>query len=63
MNYEVNKIVDELYTCLPNDRNKFNNIMENLKQQFLSNPNKQMNFKGYTNYNSPLINENSIDVN
>ena len=64
MNYEVNKIVDELYTCLPNDRNKFNNIMENLKQQFLSSGNKTMNFnKGMTNYSSPLINENSLEIN
>ena len=64
MNYEVNKIVDELYTCLPNDRNKFNNIMENLKQQFLSSGNKTMNFnKGINNYNSQLINENSLDIN
>jgi hypothetical protein len=61
MNYEINKIVDELYTCLPNDRNKFNNIMENLKQQFLSTGNKAMNFKGFTN--SQLINENLIDIN
>ena len=64
MNYEVNKIVDELYTCLPNDRIKFNNIMENLKQQFLSNPNKLMNYnKGLTGYSAQLINENSIDNN
>ena len=63
MNYEVNKIVDELYTCLPNDRIKFNNIMENLKQQFLSTWSKTMNFKGLTGYNTQLINENSIDIN
>ena len=65
MNYEVNKIVDELYTCLPNDRNKFDNIMENLKQQFLSTGNnKTMNFnKGLTNNNSQIMNENSIDIN
>ena len=36
MKLEVNKIVQELYTCLPNDRNKFNSIMENLKVKFLS---------------------------
>ena len=36
MNQEVNKIIEELYTCLPNDRNKFNSIMENLKQKFLT---------------------------
>jgi len=63
MNYEVNKIVDELYTCLPNDRNKFNNIMENLKQQFLSSGNKNNFNKGMTNYSSPLINENSLEIN
>ena len=63
MNYEVNKIVDELYTCLPNDRNKFNGIMENLKQQFLTG-NKYTNFnKGINNYSSQLINENSMDIN
>ena len=61
MNYEVNKIVEELYTCLPNDRNRFNNIMDNLKQQFLTAGNKPMNFnKGI---NSQLINENSIEAN
>ena len=58
MNYEVNKIIEELYTWLPNDRNKFNNIMDNLKQQFLSSGNRPMNFnKGL---NSQLMNENSI---
>ena len=36
MNQEVNKIIDELYTCLPNDRNKFNSIMKSLKQKFLT---------------------------
>ena len=61
MNYEVNKIIEELYTCLPNDRNKFNNIMDNLKQQFLSSGNRPMNFnKGL---NSQLMNENSIEAN
>ena len=64
MNYEVNKIVDELYTCLPNDRDKFNNIMENLKQQFLSTGNRPMNFnKGNKNYISQLMSENSNDIN
>ena len=38
MNHEVNKIVQELYSCLPNDRNKFNSIMENLKEKFLLSP-------------------------
>lgn len=60
MNYEVNKIVEELYTCLPNDRNKFNNIMENIKNQFLNSGNKN---KGLPGYGSQLINENSIDNN
>ena len=63
MNQEVNKIVDELYSCLPNDRNKFNLIMENLKQKFLSSPNNNIRInyspKFHTkSYTSQLINEN-----
>ena len=38
MNSEVCKVVEELYSCLPNDKSKFNHIMDNLKKKFLSNP-------------------------
>ena len=65
MNQEVNKIVQELYTCLPNDKNKFNSIMENLKMQFLSSPNSiQLNYNiksPDTNYSSQLLKENLIN--
>ena len=67
MNEEVNKIVQELYTCLPNDRNRFNSIMENLKEKFLSFSNNQQtnhNIKlPNTNYSSQLVNENIIKSN
>ena len=44
MNSEVAKVVEELYSCLPNDKNKFDHIMESLKEQFLSlPPNKNSN--------------------
>ena len=62
MNQEVNKIVQELYTCLPNDRNKFNSIMDNLKAKFLSSSNKsKVNYNlkiPNINYSSKVISEN-----
>ncbi len=62
MNQEVNKIVQELYSCLPNDRTKFNSIMENLKAKFLSSSNiSKINYNlkmPNINYSSELINEN-----
>ena len=65
MNQEVNKIVQELYTCLPNDRNKFNSIMENLKVKFLSSPNSpQINYNlkfPNTTYSSQLLKDNLIN--
>lgn len=65
MNQEVNKIVQELYTCLPNDRNKFNSIMENLKVKFLSSPNSpQINYNiklPNTNYSSQLLKDNLLN--
>ena len=67
MNHEVNKIVQELYTCLPNDRNKFNSIMENLKAKFLSSPNNpkiNYNIKMPTaSYTSQILNDNIIKPN
>jgi len=64
---EVNKIVEELYTCLPNDRNRFNQIMSKLKENFLSQPNEQKfnNNIPYPNtgYNSSQITENIIQNN
>jgi hypothetical protein len=67
MNQEVNKIVEELYSCLPNDRNKFNSIMNNLKEEFLSSPNNQkltydQKFPT-TSYTSQLLSENIISNN
>ena len=62
MNQEVNKIVQELYSCLPNDRKKFNSIMDNLKVKFLSSSNPSK--KNYdlkilnTNHSSQLMSEN-----
>ena len=65
MNQEVNKIVQELYTCLPDDRNKFNSIMENLKVKFLSSPNSpQINYNikfPTTNYSSQILKDNLIN--
>jgi hypothetical protein len=62
MNQEVNKIIQELYTCLPNDRNKFNSIMDNLKAKFLSSSNNSKvnyNLKNRNiNYSSKIISEN-----
>ena len=67
MNQEVNKIVEELYSCLPNDRMKFNSIMQNLKEKFLSSPNyEKMNYNQKfptTSYTSQIINENIINSN
>ena len=67
MNQEVNKIVEELYSCLPNDRNKFNSIMNNLKEEFLSSPNNQkLNYDQKfptTSYTSQLLSENIISTN
>ena len=67
MNQEVNKIVQELYSCLPNDRNKFNSIMQNLKEKFLSSQNNHpIDYnKNLPNLNlsSKLINENMMNAN
>ena len=67
MNQEVNKIVEELYSCLPNDRMKFNSIMQNLKEKFLSSSNyEKMNYNQKfptTSYTSQIINENIINSN
>jgi len=67
MNQELNKIIQELYTCLPNDRNRFNLIMENLKDKFLSspsNPNINYNYKfSKEKFSSQIMNEKSINQN
>jgi len=67
MNQEVNKIIDELYTCLPNDRNKFNSIMENLKQKFLTTSSTErisfsQNFPT-TSLTSQIMNKDEIQPN
>lgn len=36
MDAQINDVLEELYSCLPNDRKKFNDIMANLKVKFLS---------------------------
>ena len=40
----VDSIVDELYTCLPNDRNKFDRIMNNLRNEIIGDYNYYDNF-------------------
>ena len=42
----IEDTIEELYSCLPRDRNKFNLIMDNMKKRFLRNvkkPNKSQN--------------------
>ena len=66
MNQEVNKIVNELYLCLPNDRNKFDSIMKNLKDKFLSSSyNEQINYNQNmpkTNFSQQFFNDNNINI-
>ncbi len=67
MNQEVNRIVNELYLCLPNDRNKFDSIMKNLKDKFLSSSynDHQINYNQNlpkTNFNPQFLNDNNINV-
>ena len=64
MNQEVNKIIEELYTCLPNDRNKFNSIMENIKQKFLTTSSSErisfsQNFPTVS-YTSQIMNKDDV---
>ena len=35
MNYQFENTIEELYSCLPNNRKKFNSIMDNMKKKFL----------------------------
>ena len=35
MNYQFENTIKELYSCLPNNRNKFNQIMDSMKRRFL----------------------------
>ncbi len=37
MNYQFENTIDELYSCLPNNRKKFNAIMDSMKRRFLKN--------------------------
>lgn len=32
----IEETIEELYSCLPGDRKKFNMIMENMKKRFLT---------------------------
>jgi hypothetical protein len=36
MNMPIEETIEELYSCLPGDRKKFNMIMENMKKRFLT---------------------------
>ena len=35
MNYQFEYTIEKLYSCLPNNRKKFNSIMDNMKKKFL----------------------------
>ena len=35
MNYQFENTIEELYSCLPNNRKKFNSIMDSMKKRFL----------------------------
>ena len=35
MNYQFENTIEELYSCLPNNRKKFNSIMDSMKRKFL----------------------------
>ena len=35
MNYQFESTIEELYSCLPNNRRKFNSIMDSMKRRFL----------------------------
>ena len=35
MNYQFENTIEELYSCLPNNRKKFNSIMDTMKRRFL----------------------------
>jgi hypothetical protein len=37
MNYQFENTIEELYSCLPNNRKKFNAIMDSMKRRFLKN--------------------------
>ena len=37
MNYQFENTIEELYSCLPNNRNKFNSIMDSMKKRFVKN--------------------------
>ena len=37
MDMQFEETMEQLYSCLPRDRNKFNTIMENMKKRFLRN--------------------------
>lgn len=63
MKVQVNEIVEELYKCLPNDRHKFNLVMENLKAKFLSINNNQDTLNSIYNYqelNPEVKNKNTF---
>jgi len=58
MNFE--DTIDELYSCLPRDRNKFNSIMEDMKRRFLRSvkkPNKRNRLTPYNNSFQPIKNQ------
>ena len=34
MNFQFENTIEELYSCLPNNRTKFNQIMDSMKKRF-----------------------------
>ena len=47
--FQLEETVEELYSCLPNNRHKFNIIMENMKRSFLRNIKSQNQTKFKSN--------------
>ena len=63
----IEDTLDELYSCLPRDRNKFNMIMEDMKKRFLRNvKNKNQSNQYKTSFklkNPPYFQNNSPNPN
>ena len=60
MNYQFENTIEELYSCMPNDRKKFNLIMNSMKRRFLK-PEKNLKKKDQTkNQNQVSLPNNNI---
>ena len=57
MNYQFENTIEELYSCLPNNRKKFNSIMDSMKRRFLRIDLKNFSKKGST-YSKTMKNKN-----